>query len=86
MPDLSIELYDELSETGKEKRERIVIRFVFIRTMTTAGVEESLETEAAAFLTIIAGKLVEWRIVVDQAFFHDLRAAMGRPSDTTEVG
>lgn len=86
VPDLSVDLYDELSEKGKEKTERIAIRFVFTGTITAAGVEESFETEAAAFLTVIAGKLVEWRIVVDQAFFHDLRAAMGRPSDTTEVG
>jgi hypothetical protein len=66
VPDLSIELYDELSEKGREKTERIAIRFVFTGTITAAGVEESFETEAAAFLTIIAGKLVEWRIVVDQ--------------------
>ncbi len=86
VPDLSVDLYDELTEKGKEKREKIAIRFVFTGTMTTAGDEEPFETEAAAFLTVTKDKLVEWRIVVDQAFFHDLRAAMGRPSDTTEVG
>jgi hypothetical protein len=86
VPDLSVDVYDELAEKGKDKTEKIAVRFVFTGTMTASGVEESFETEAAAFLTVSADKLVEWRIVVDEAFFHDLRAAMGRPSDGTETG
>jgi hypothetical protein len=58
---------------------------VFTGTITSAGVEEPFETEAAAFLTITAGKLIEWRIVVDEGFFRDLRSAMGLPSDETEA-
>jgi len=85
-PNLSVDLYDELAEKGKEKTEKIAIRFVFTGTMNAAGVEESFETEAAAFLTVVRDRLVEWRIVVDEAFFHDLRAAMGRPSDGAETG
>ena len=84
-PDLSVDLYDELSEKGKDKTETVAIRFVFTGTITSAGVEEPFETEAAAFLTITAGKLIEWRIVADEAFFRDLRSAMGLPSDETEA-
>ncbi len=86
VPDLSVDLYDELAEKGKEKTEKIAVRFVFMGTMSAAGVEESFETEAAAFLTVVNDRLVEWRIVVDEAFFHDLRAAMGRPSEGSETG
>jgi len=86
VPDLSVDLYDELAEKGKDKTEKIAVRFVFTGTMGAAGVEESFETEAAAFLTVVNDRLVEWRIVVDEGFFHDLRAAMGRPSDETETG
>ena len=86
VPDLAVDLYDELSEKGKEKTEKIAIRFVFTGTMTTAGDEERFEAEAAAFLTVTKDKLVEWRIVVDEGFFRDVRDAMGRPSDQTEVG
>ena len=39
--------------------EKIAIRFVFIGTLTAAGVEESFETETTGFPTVIAGKLVE---------------------------
>ena len=49
-------------------------------------VEESFETETAAFLTVTKDKLVEWRIVVDEGLFRDVRDAMGRSSDTTEKG
>ena len=79
-PDLSVDLYDELSEKGKDKTETVAIRFVFTGTITSAGVEEPFETEAAAFLTITKGKLIEWRIVVDEGFFRDLRTGMGLPS------
>ena len=79
-PDLSVDLYDELSEKGKDKTETVAIRFVFTGTITSAGVEEPFETEAAAFLIITKGKLIEWRIVVDEGFFRDLRTGMGLPS------
>ena len=83
-PDLSVDLYDELAEKGKGKTENIAIRFVFSGTLTAAGVEEPFETEAAAFLTIAKDKLVEWRIVVDEGFFRDLRDAMGLTSPGDE--
>ena len=79
-PDLSVDLYDELSEKGKDKTETVAIRFVLTGTITSAGVEAPFETEAAAFLTITQGKLIEWRIVVDEGFFRDLRTGMGLPS------
>ena len=79
-PDLSVDLYDELSDKGKDKTETVAIRFVFTGTITSAGVEAPFETEAAAFLTITKGKLIEWRIVVDEGFFRDLRTGMGLPS------
>ncbi len=83
-PDLSVDLYDELAEKGKDKTENVAIRFVFSGTLTTAGVEEPFETEAAAFLTLAKDKLVEWRIVVDEGFFRDLRDAMGLTSPGDE--
>ena len=86
VPDLTVDLYDELAEKGKDKTENIAIRCVVTGTMTTAGDEEPFEAEAAAFLTVTKDKVVEWRIVVDKGFFRDVRDAMGRPSDTTEMG
>lgn len=83
-PDLSVDLYDELSEKGKDKTETVAIRFVFTGTITSAGVEEPFDTEAAAFLKITKGKLIEWRIVVDEGFFRDLRTGMGLPSPGDE--
>ena len=82
-PDLSVDLYDELAEKGEEKTEKIAIRFVFTGTMTSAE-DKPFETEAAAFLTVAKDQLVEWRVVVDEGFFRDLRDAMGRPSDQTD--
>ena len=79
-PDLSVDLYDELVEKGKDKTENVAIRFVFTGTLTTAAVAKPFETEAAAFLTLTKDQLVEWRIVVDEGFFRDLRDAMGLPS------
>jgi hypothetical protein len=84
-PDLSVDLYDELAEKGEDKTENVAIRFVFSGTLTTAGVEEPFETEAAAFLTLSKDKLVEWRIVVDEGFFRDLRDAMGLTSPGDET-
>jgi hypothetical protein len=79
-PDLAVDLYDELVEKGKDKTENVAIRFVFTGTLTTAGATKPFETEAAAFLTLAKGELVEWRIVVDEGFFRDLRDAMGLTS------
>ncbi len=83
-PDLTVDLYDELAEKGKDKTENVAIRFVITGTLTAAGVAETFETEAAAFLTIAKDKLVEWRIVVDEGFFRDLRDAMGLKSPGDE--
>lgn len=80
IPELSVDLYDELTEEAKHKTEHIAIRFVLTGSMVYAGNEEPFESEAAAFLTTVEGRLLEWRIVVDEAFFEDLRAGMGLPS------
>ncbi len=78
--DLNIDLYDEIAQKAKHKTDLIAIRFVFTGSMVHPEGEELFETEAAAFLTVVEGKLTEWRIVVDEGFFDHLRTTMGLPS------
>jgi len=79
VPDLSVDIYDEVSQKEPDKTDSIAVRFVFTGTLTTPEVEREFEVEGATFIKVVDHMLSEWRVVVDTAFFDELRSAMGHP-------
>ena len=79
VPDLAVDIYDEVSQKDPDKTDGIAVRFVFTGTLTTPDVEREFEVEGAAFIKVVDHMLSEWRVVVDTAFLDDLRSAMGQP-------
>jgi hypothetical protein len=79
VPDLAVDIYDEVSQKDPDKTDAIAVRFVFTGTLTTPDVEREFEVEGAAFIKVADHMISEWRVVVDTAFLDDLRSAMGRP-------
>ena len=79
MPDLSVDIYDEVSQNDPDKTDAIAVRFVLSGTLTTPDAEREFEVEGAAFMKVVDHMLSEWRIVVDTAFLDQLRTAMGHP-------
>ena len=77
VPDLSIDLYDEVSQKEPHKTDGIAVRYVMSGTLQTDDVERPFETEVAAFVKVVDHKLTEWRVVADTAFVDDLRATLG---------
>jgi hypothetical protein len=79
VPDLSVDIYDEVSQNDPDKTGAIAVRFVLSGTLTTPDAEREFEVEGAAFMKVVDHMLSEWRIVVDTAFLDQLRTAMGHP-------
>jgi hypothetical protein len=79
VPDLAVDIYDEVSQKDPDKTDAIAVRFVFTGTLTTPDAEREFEVEGAAFIKVVDHMLSEWRVVVDTAFLDELRSAMGRP-------
>ena len=79
VPDLSVDIYDEVSQKDSDKTDAIAVRFVLSGTLTTPDVEHDFEVEGAAFIKVVDHMLSEWRIVVETAFLDHLRTAMGHP-------
>ena len=79
VPDLAVDIYDEVSQKDPDKTDGIAVRFVFTGTLTTPDVEREFEVEGAAFIKVVNHMLSEWRVVVDTIFLDDLRSAMGQP-------
>jgi hypothetical protein len=79
VPDLSVDIYDEVSQNDPDKTDAIAVRFVLSGTLTTPDAEREFEVEGAAFMKVVDHMLSEWRIVVDTAFLDQLRTAMGHP-------
>ena len=79
VPDLSVDIYDEVSQKDPDKTDAIAVRFVFTGTLTTPDVETEFEVEGATFIKVVDHMLSEWRVVVDTAFLDQLRSAMGHP-------
>jgi ketosteroid isomerase-like protein len=77
VPDLSIELYDEISQKEPDKTDGIAVRYVMSGTIQTDDREQPFETEVAAFVKVVDHKLTEWRVVADTAFVDEVRATMG---------
>jgi len=79
VPDLSVDIYDEVSQNDPDTTDAIAVRFVFSGTLTTPDVESEFEVEGATFIKVVDHMLSEWRVVVDTAFLDQLRSAMGHP-------
>ena len=78
VPDLEVEIYDEVHQKEPDKTDGIAVRFVFTGTLTSSGEGAAFEVEAAAFAKVVDHKITEWRVVVDESFFQELRHAMGQ--------
>lgn len=78
VPELSIEVYDEVSEKEKHKTQHVAVRFVMSGSIDEDGNVTPFDFEAAGFVEVVDGKATEWRVVVDSAFLEQLLDAMGR--------
>lgn len=79
VPDLAVDIYDEVSQKEPDKTDSIAVRFVFTGTLTTPDFEHEFEVEGATFIKVVDRMLSEWRVVVDTEFLDELRSAMGHP-------
>jgi hypothetical protein len=79
VPNLSVAIYDEVSQKDPDKTDTIAVRFVFTGTLTTPELQHDFEVEAASFIKVVDHKLVEWRVVVDTAFLDEITSVMGHP-------
>jgi hypothetical protein len=74
---LSVDLYDELSQKDPDKTDSIAVRYVISGSFQAEGTAIPFVIEAAAFVKVVDHKIAEWRVVVDETFFEEVRAAMG---------
>lgn len=81
VPNLSVDLYDEVSQKDPHKTDSIAVRYVVAGTLPVEGTELPFVIEAAAFVKVVDHEITEWRVVVDETFFEELRAAMGLPTE-----
>ena len=79
VPNLAVDIYDEVSQKDPGKTDSIAVRFVFTGTLITPDLQHDFEVEAASFMKVVDHKLVEWRVVVDTAFLDEITSAMGHP-------
>jgi hypothetical protein len=77
VPDLSVDLYDEVSQTDPDKTDSIAVRYVISGSLPAEGETIPFVIEAAAFVKVVDRKIAEWRVVVDETFLQEVRAAMG---------
>ena len=81
VPNLSVDLYDEVSQKDPHKTDSIAVRYVVSGTLPVEGSKLPFVIEAAALVKVVDHVITEWRVVVDETFFEELRAAMGLPSE-----
>ncbi len=74
---LSVDLYDELSQKDPDKTDSIAVRYVISGSFQAEGTAIPFVIEAAAFVKVVDHKIADWRLVVDETFFEEVRAAMG---------
>ena len=63
VPDLSIAVYDEIVEKHHHKERNVAVRLVV--SGTPHGADSAFEFEGAAFVKVVDGKAVGWRLIVD---------------------
>ena len=81
VPNLSVDLYEEVSQKDAHNTDSIAVRYVVSGTLPVDGSELPFVIEAAAFVKVVDHEITEWRVVVDETFFEELRAAMGLPTE-----
>ena len=77
VPNLSVDLYDEVSQKDPDKTDSIAVRYVISGSLPAEGEAIPFVIEAAAFVKVVDHKIAEWRVVVDETFLQEVRAAMG---------
>lgn len=77
VPNLSVDLYDEVSQKDPDKTDSIAVRYVISGSLPAEGETIPFVIEAAAFVKVVDHKIAEWRVVVDETFLQEVRAAMG---------
>lgn len=80
VPNLNVDLYDEVSQKAPDKTDDIAVRYVVSGSFPVEDYELPFAVEVAAFVKVVDHRITEWRVVVDQTFFEEVRAAMGLPS------
>ena len=80
VPNLSVDLYDEVSQKEPDKTDGIAVRYVVSGSFPVEDYELPFVIEVAAFVKVVDHRITEWRVVVDQTFFEEVREAMGLPS------
>jgi len=80
VPNLNVDLYDEVSQKEPDKTDGIAVRYVISGSFTVEDHELPFAVEVAAFVKVVDHRITEWRVVVDQTFFEEVREAMGLPS------
>ena len=81
VPNLSVDLYDEVSQKEPDKTDSIAVRYVISGSLPMEDYELPFTAEVATFIKVVDHKITEWRVVVDQTFLEEVRAAMGIPID-----
>lgn len=77
VPDLSIDLYDEVSQKEPDKTDGIALRYVISGTLQAESGEVPFEVEVAAFIKVVDHMIHEWRVIVDDSFLEEARAKAG---------
>lgn len=82
VPDLSVMLYDEVSQKEENKTDSVAVRYVMSGTLHLEASEEAIDVEAAAFIKVVDKKLTEWRVVLDTPHLDALlnRSNLGAPT------
>lgn len=73
VPDLRVEVFDEIEHEERHKARAVAVRFVVSGTAPGAEAGTTFEFEAAAFLNVDHGKATLWRVVSDPALVESLR-------------
>ena len=81
IPDLSIEVFDEIVSKHRHKTLDVAVRFVMSGTLPRGNADSRFEFEGAAFVTVVDGMATEWRLVVDSEVVQDLVASIAAETD-----
>ena len=80
VPNLNVDLYDEVSQKEPDKTDGIAVRYVVSGSFPVEDYELPFVVEVAAFVKVVDHRITEWRVVVDHTFLEEVREAMGLPS------
>ncbi len=70
-----------MSSKDPDKTDSIAVRYVISGSLPAEGTAIPFMIEAAAFVKVVDHKIAEWRVVVDETFLQEVRAAMGLPAE-----